>query len=227
MTTLSCTAKVSLVAVAVATALAGCTSGESAPAPTPQAVVTGTRTVITTRTVAPPSPGSAATSVAAFPPDGKAPKGEVLKTCPYIKGGLDSEPTSGPNVADIEGDRVGRITVLTDYQPVGCRFYFAYAYGDTDREAVADILPHTYGSATEARNAMIRTAGAGSEAFTVRNFVPGVTGIRYRTRFFGPDGPRDWAFVFAKGTHMVVVHTQQTNASLNAQLLAAAIASKF
>lgn len=177
--------------------------------------------------MASPSVASAATSVAPFPANGTPPKGEVLKSCPYILGGKDSEPTSKPNVAAIEGDLVGRITVLTGYQPVGCRFYFSRAFGDTQREAVADILPHTYPSATAARNAMISTATAGSNTFTVRNFVPGLTGIRYRTLFFGPNGGRDWAFVFAKGRHMVVVHTQQTNASLNAQLLAAAIVNKF
>lgn len=214
-------------AVAVAAALTGCTSGGSAPAPTTQTVVTGTRTVTTTRTVAPPTGASAATTVAAFPPDGRAPKGEVLRSCPYIKGGLDSEPTSGPNIADLEGDRVGRITVLTGYRPVGCRFYFAYSYGGYDHEAVADILPHTYPSAAAARNAMIRIAEAGSELYTVRNFADGLTGIRYRTRFFGPDGARDWAFVFAKGKVMVIVHTQQTNASLNGQRIGAAIAGKF
>jgi hypothetical protein len=74
---------------------------------------------------------------------------------------------------------------------------------------------------------MIRVARQGSEPETYKNFVKGVTGIRYRTKFFGPDGKKDWAFVFAKGKVMVIVHTQQTNASLNAQAIGRAIVRKF
>ena len=210
--------------VAAALVLAGCTSGGSTAGPT------STRTIVRTATAPAPAVSftpAPATSVAALPTSGAAPAGEVLRSCPYIRGGLDSEPTSGPNVADLEGDRVGRVTVLTGYQPVGCRFYFAYSYGDTRHQAVADIEPFTLATPTAARNAMVRTAEAGSEPETEQDFVPGLVGIRYRTRFFGPDGAEDWAFVFAKGTRMVIVHTQQTTSSLNAQQLAAAIAGKF
>jgi hypothetical protein len=213
---------------AAALVLLGCTSSGKTPTPTP---TTSTRVIssTTTRTV---TPGRKfhpprATSVAPFPASGKAPKGEVLRSCPYIKAGLDSEPTSGPNIADLEGDRVGRITVLTRYHPVGCRFYFLYAYGNTQHEAVADILPYTFASHTAAYNAMILTARAGRNAQPVPGFVKGLTGIQYQTRFFGPDGDRDWAFVFVKRKIMVVVHTQQNNAQLNAQNIAAAIAKKF
>lgn len=215
-----------LLAVAAALVLAGCTASHKTPTPT-----TSTRTIDTTTTHT-VSPGRnfhppRATSVAPFPPDGKAPKGEVLKSCPYIKGGLDSEPTGGPNIADLEGDRVGRITVLPRYHPEGCRFYFSYAYGDTQHEAVADILPYTFPSHVAAHNAMILTARAGRNNQPVPNFVKGLTGIQYQTKFFGPDGKRDWAFVFVKGKIMVVVHTQQDNVPLNAQNIAAAIAKKF
>ena len=191
---------------------------------------TTTRTIVQTSTAPAPAVSftpAPATSVAPLPPGGKAPKGEVFRTCPYIKAGLDSEPTSAPNVADLEGDRVGRVTVLTGYRPVGCRFYFSYSYGDTRHQAVADIQPFTLATPTDARNAMIRTAEAGTSPETGQNFVPGLIGIRYQTRFFGPDGAKDWAFVFAKGRRMVVVHTQQTSSSLNAQQLAAAVAAEF
>lgn len=203
--------------------LAACTSSGTADP-------TSTRTIVQTETAPAPTVSftpAPATSVAALPSSGKAPTGEVLRTCPYIKAGLDREPTSAPNVADLEGDRVGRVTVLTRFRPVGCRFYFAYSYGNTRHQAVADIQPFTLATPTAARNAMIRTAEAGTEPETDQNFVPGLIGIRYRTRFFGPDGAQDWAFVFAKGPRMIIVHTQQTSSSLNAQQLAAAIAARF
>ena len=59
------------------------------------------------------------------------------------------------------------------------------------------------------------------------NFVPGVDGISFRTSFFGPDGAQDWAFVFAKGPVLVVVHTEEQTTSLNALLIAQAIVAKF
>ena len=213
--------------VAGALALAGCTSSATPVAPGSTVEITQTVThthhVPTPKKFTPPP----ATTVAPYPASGRAPKGEVARSCPYIKAGLDSEPTNKPNVAGLEGDRVGRVTVLTRYHPVGCRFYFSYSYGKFAHEAVADILPRTFRTKTDAYDAMILTARRGGEAETYKNFVKGATGIRYRTKFFGPDGKKDWAFVFAKGKVMVVVHTQQTNASLNAQAIAEAIAGKF
>ena len=185
-----------------------------------------TRTIVETVTSTPPADTftpAPATSVHPLPPSAKPRKGEVEKSCPYIKAGLDIQPTSGPNVADIEGDRIYRQTVLTTLHPVGCRFYF----WAPPFEATADILPRTFATATAAHNAMVRTAEAGRNAQARAGFVPGIDGILYQTRFFGPDGEADWAFVFAKGRVMVVVHTQQTNSPLNAELLAKAIAGKF
>lgn len=74
---------------------------------------------------------------------------------------------------------------------------------------------------------MVLTAQAGQQARGKPNFVPGVDGVLYRTRFFGPDGSSDWACVFAAGRTMVIVHTQRTDTSLNALLIARAIARKF
>ncbi len=215
--------RAAVVIIATALALAGCTaSGPPPPSGTTilHTDIVGTHTHhIKAPTNFTPKP---ATTVPPLPPGAKPPKGEVRRTCPYIKGGLDSEPTNGPNIADLEGDRVGGVTVLPRLHPVGCRFYFSYAY-----EAVADILPRTFKTRVAARDAMILTARAGSNNEPYPNFVKGVDGIRYRTKFYGPDGKRDWAFVFAKGKVMVVVHTQQTNASFNAQAIAEAIVGKF
>jgi hypothetical protein len=212
-----------LLIVAGALALAGCTSSGPVPAgPTiTRTVIEGTRTHHhkPPKDYTPPP----ASSVAPLPPGAEPPKGERAKPCPYLKAGLNTEPTAQPNIAALEGDRVGRITVLTRRHPVGCRFYFAYS----PYEAIADVLPTRFASKDAAYNAMIRTARAGGEPETYKNFVKGVTGIRYRTKFYGPDGKKDWAFVFAKGKVMVVVHTQQTNASLNGQAIAEAIVGRF
>ncbi|WP_375484530.1 hypothetical protein [uncultured Jatrophihabitans sp.] len=207
--------------------LAACTSGGGSGAST---AAPSTRTVVQTETAPAPSGSftpAPATSVAALPASGRLPRGEVDRSCPYLKAGLDSEPTSGPNVADLEGDRVGQVTVLTGLRPVGCRFYFAYSYGNTRHEAVADILPRTFASADDAHNALVLTARAGTEPISEPDVTPGVDGVAYRTRFFGPDGARDWAFAFAKGRVLVVVHTQQTDTSRNAVNLGRAIVAKF
>ncbi len=200
----------------LATALSSCTGAK----PTPD--TTQTNTIIVTRT-RPPTPVSppVATTVAPLVPDQAAAKGEVEKPCPYIASSPDQNPNV--NVADIEGDHVYRTTVLTTMKPVGCRFYF-YA---GPFEAVADIVTRTFTSTLDARNAMVSTASKGSRTETVRNLVPGVDAILFQTRFFGPDGPTDWACIFAKGNLLVTVHTQQTNASFNAKALAAAIAPKI
>jgi hypothetical protein len=200
--------------------LAGCTRS----APPPQ-VTTATQTLTATRTATPtggfrPEP---ATSVPPLAPGSAPRKGEKQRRCPYIRTGLDQDSGGGVNLADLEGDRIYRTTVLTRYRPVGCRFYF-YA---PPYEAVADIRPFRFRTATEAYNAMVLTARSGRHAIPERNLVPGVTGVSFQTRYFGPDGPRDWAFAFAKGNVMVVVYTQRDDTSRNAVYIARAVAAKF
>ncbi|MGI8677917.1 MAG: hypothetical protein ACR2LX_04355 [Jatrophihabitans sp.] len=209
-----------LLVLLLAATLAACTSSPPGKHPSTQTI---TSTVISTRPATAnaftPAPAS---SVKPLRPGDTPPKGETEKLCPYIRSGLDQDPTSKPNVADIQGNRVGRTTVLTGLRPVGCRFYFAYNY-----QAVADIVPQTFASPAAAHNAMVRTAQAGTGVEGAPNFVPGVDGISYRTRFFGPDGNSDWAFVFAKGTVLVVVHSEEKTTSQNALLLAKAVVGKF
>jgi hypothetical protein len=201
----------------LALALSSCTTTAK---PAPDTTQTNTIIVTHTRPPAPFAP-AAATSVAPLGPDQAPAKGEVEKPCPYIASSPDQNPNV--NVADIEGDHVYRTTVLTTMKPVGCRFYF-YA---GPFEAIADILTRPLATPLDARNAMVSTATKGSRSETVRNLVPGVDAILFKTEFFGPDGPTDWACVFAKGSLLVTVHTQQTNASFNAKALAAAIAPKI
>jgi hypothetical protein len=205
-------------------ALGGCTSsgdpGPTGPTTTHTLTQTGTRPpTAAVATFRPPRPSA----VRPLSPGHKTPKGEKDQRCPYIKTGLNQDDSSGVNLANIEGDRVYRTTVLTTYRPVGCRFYFiAPPY-----EATADIRPYTFATPTEAFNAMVLVARTGTHPIPERDFVKGGTGVCYRTTFFGHDGGKDWAFVFAKGNHMVIVHTQQTKSSRNAFYLGKAIAAKF
>lgn len=217
-------ARVWTVAAAMAVLVTGCTSSAPArPSPSPSPSQR-TRTLIATSTAPAPKVTLApVTSVQPLRPGQPAPAGERNGRCPYIRAGLNEDPTTSANVADIEGDHVYRTTVLTTRTPVGCRFYY-YA---SPYEAVADIVPTTFPSALAAHNALVLTARAGHNAESRPTFVPGVDGIRYQTRFDGPDGPNDWAFAFAKGRVLVVVHTQQDNSELNAELLARAIAGRF
>jgi len=196
--------------------LTGCTSSE----PPPSTDVTRTATqVITQSPTFVPRP---ARTVKPQPPGSRLPAGEVERRCPYIASTPDEDPKV--NVADIEGDHVYRTTVLTTLKPVGCRFYF-YA---PPYEAIADIVPRAFDSALDAHNAMVLTATkTGTQATGKPGLLHGVDAVLYRTRFFGPDGARDWACVFAKGKLMVVVRTQRSDTSLNALLLARAVAARI
>jgi hypothetical protein len=206
-----------------ALALAGCTSSAVRPGPRDR---THTSTVTHTRSPQPPTfrPPRPA-FVPPLPPGARPRKAEHDHRCPYIETGLnqDYDYNGGVNLADLEGDRVYRTTVLTEHHPVGCRFYF-YA---PPYEAIAEIRPFTLASARAARDAMILTARTGHELIPERGFVKGLVGISFRTKFFRQDGGRDWAFVFAKGKRMVIVYTQQDNVSRNALYIARAIAKKF
>jgi hypothetical protein len=209
-----------LCAAAALLALAGCTSSGTEP---PDTTITRTRTTTSTRP--PPDRYDPPEPYFRKPlPPGVAPgKHEKDHPCPYIKTGLNVTDDSGPNLADLEGDRVYRNTILTNLHPVGCRFYF-YA---PPYAAIAEIQPHTFKTPTEAYNAMILTARTGHNLIPEQNFAPGATGICFQTKFFREDGNQDWAFVFAKGKTMVVVHAFQTNTSRNAFYIARAIAKKF
>jgi hypothetical protein len=209
-----------VVVALAALVLAGCTSSATQP---PDSTLTHTRT--TTHTVEPPGRYHPPKPAFRKPlPPGVAPgKHEKDHSCPYIKTGLNVTDDVGPNMANLEGDRVYRNTILTDLHPVGCRFYF-YA---PPYAAIAEIQPHTFNTATEAHDAMILTARTGHNLITEENFVRGADGICFQTKFFREDGNQDWAFVFAKGKVMVVVYAFQTNTSRNAFYIGKAIAKKF
>lgn len=178
----------------------------------------------TTHTVAAPTTAAASYTpppAVAVAPLGKSnapmPTGETEASCPYI---------SNTDLADAEGDHVYRTAQLTTTKPVGCRFYFY----SPPFQAIADIVPRTFDSARDARDAMIATAEAttsGAAPVSVPNLIPGVDAVLYKTAFNPSDANNDWACVFAKGAVLVIVHTQQTNVSFNAKAIAAQIAPKF
>jgi hypothetical protein len=201
-----------------AVALTACTGG-AADNPTVTSTVdeTITNTVTHTPTAGATFKPKPATSVAPLPP-GQAPAAdEVERACPYILSSQDQGPVS---LADLEGDRVYRTTVLTGMKPVGCRFYF---WSDP-YEAIAEIAIQAFPSTRAAHDAMVLTAQAGNNAQGYPNLLKGIDAVSYRTTFFGGDGDNDWACVFAKGKLMVTVRTQRTDTSLNARLIAKAIA---
>lgn len=172
-----------------------------------------------------PAPFQAAlVDVPPRPPGQPLPQGEVDGSCPYLKAGLNIEPEStGNNFADLEGNRVQRVTRLTTLKPVGCRFYF-----EDDYHPTGDILPKTYPTADQAYNAMVVTAEKGTSVQGIPSFMPGVDGISFRTKLNGPDAGQDWAFAFAKGKVLVVIRTDQnSNLPANAENIAKAIVDRF
>jgi hypothetical protein len=201
-------------------ALAACTSGAPGPTGTTTRETTVHRTV--TETTRPPRTftPAPATTLAPLAPGQRPAAGAVEKACPYIVSSQDQGPKS---LADLEGDRVYRTTVLTGMKPVGCRFYF-YA---PPYEAIAEIATRTFTTRLAAHDAMVLTGQAGTEVAGKPDIVPGVDAVLYRTKFFGPDAARDWACVFAKGKVMVTVRTQRTDTSLSALLIAQAIAPRI
>ena len=205
-----------LATVLAAAALTSCTSNKPTVVDvTNTTKVTSTRPAPTSTYKAPPPK-----TLAPLPPNAAPAAGEVDKACPYIPSSQDQGPGS---MADLEGDRIYRTTVLTKLKPVGCRFYFWCC----QYQAIAEIAPMTFPSPDAARAAMIATAKVDPQAQGFPGLVKGVDAISYRTKFLGADGNRDWACVFVKGSVMVVVRTQRSDTSLNARLIAQAIASKF
>ncbi|MDQ1720621.1 MAG: hypothetical protein QOI26_355 [Pseudonocardiales bacterium] len=133
---------------------------------------------------------------------------EVPGSCPYI---------SAADFADLEGDRVGRVTVLQS-RPVGCRFYFEFDPGTV----VGEISVARFATGTEAYNAMVGSVRGHPEVQS--DAAIGAGAVAFQTLL---QGSRTWQCVFAKGASVVTVRTRQPYPALNAFLLARAIAPKF
>ena len=144
---------------------------------------------------------------------------EVNQACPYL---------SNQKEAVAEGKAVGRSTVLTtaakSAKPtpgmlVGCRFYLAYP----DYHVVTEITVRTYATGLAAFNTVAHTGGSTAQS------TPGIGdgAVLYRTGFYRPDGNQDWSCVFAKGTKVITIHTDELHSSVDARNVAAAIVGKF
>ena len=134
---------------------------------------------------------------------------ETEAPCPYL---------TNVQAEDLEGNRVGRSVVINTV-PVGCRFYFAYG----DGHATLEITTQTFKTTVQAYNAMVSAGGPGAVG------VPGLAddGVLYVTDFYAPDKGKDWACTFAKGLTIVTIKTDQTSPSLNAKLVAQAVAPQI
>ncbi|MCL2780334.1 MAG: hypothetical protein FWD74_02375 [Actinomycetia bacterium] len=190
--------------IAAVALLGGCTARTPASPPD----ITTTRTI--THTVPAPSP----------PPTTAINLGPTRSAdgdCPFI----DTQ-----TAADLEGNRIGRVVVLSQRgKPVGCQFHFDTNWGPP--RMTMQILAKTFHTETDAYNAMVHAGGP--NAIGVRNLIPGVDAVLYQTTFYEPDGDQDWACAFAKGVRMVTVKTDQSVSSgyQDARNVAAAIAPKF
>jgi hypothetical protein len=199
----------------IAAQLLGACSGHTAPLRS-TIVVTSTTTV--TRTASAPAAVSTyrpppATTVPPAAPSTPLPAGYRDAECPY----LDRQTAQ-----DREGNKISRVAVSTA-QPVSCRFYFWCC----DFHATLEIAPTVFPTADAAYNAMVRTGQSGRNGQPAAGLAPDVDGVLYQTRFYDPDGERDWACAFAAGRTMVVVRTDQSTVSLDARRIAEAIAGRF
>jgi hypothetical protein len=183
----------------------------------PSTIVVTSTTTVTRTTSAPPAantyrPAPAMTAPPA-PPGAPLPAGYRDAECPY----LDRQ-----TARDLEGNKISRVAVSTAH-PVSCRFYFWCC----DFHATLEIAPTLFPTADAAYNAMVRTGQSGSNVQPAAGLAPDVDGVLYQTRFYDPDGDRDWACAFAASRTMVVVRTDQIRVSLDARRIAQAIAGRF
>jgi hypothetical protein len=109
------------------------------------------------------------------------------------------------------------LTNTYNNRPVSCRFYFRY-----------DITTPTSRSRrgcsrSTSHNPTVLTAQTETEVAA----VPGVDGRSAPNPLLGPDGASDWAAVFVKGHTLVVVRTDQTDATQDAVAVVNAIIGRF
>jgi hypothetical protein len=208
--------RLAALAAIVLTALAGCSSGagstgasgSTAASPTPSSAPTSQPTGLGGAGGEQSSPPSTIHSTPRPSLSTASGLKEIDGSCPYI---------SAADFADLEGSRVGRVTLLQS-RPVGCRFYFSY----DDSAVVGEITIARFRTATEAYNAMVGSAGGHPEVQSDAGIGDGA--VAFRTVL---QGNRTWQCVFARGTSVVTVRTRQPYPALNAFSLARAIAPKI
>lgn len=193
-----------LVAAALATLLAGCTSSTT-PGPTPgTSVVTRTETLTKS-----PSPTGA---IVAGPTTAASAAG-----CPFA---------GQTFVRDTIGMRLGRVSVLkSGGKVVGCRIY---ALQDSPlatsenlpgpNQPVVEVVLTQYPTSVAAHNAFVRIAQQGRNP--QQNVLGrGVTGVCYQTDFYPKDKGQDWACGFSLGRRAVLVRTVVVSPALSAVLV--------
>lgn len=167
-----------------------------------ECIPTSVANTTTVPTSAPPTSAPPSTSTAPAAPQ------EVEGVCPYL---------SAADASDIEGNKVGRVTVVST-DPPGCNFYFAYG----DGHMVLKISTQRFTDPIDANNAMVRAAQAGSNADPVAGI--GDAAVLYQVGFYDLDAAQDWACAFIKGGLLVIVNTDQKSPSFNARAVAEAVA---
>lgn len=196
-----------LLPAVAAVLLAGCQSG----APTPTTSLSPTLAPSGLAGGSGEQTSAARSTVHSTPRPTLSIPGNVAETpgdCPYI---------SAADFADLEGDRVGRVTLLHS-RPVGCRFYFEY----DPTAVVGEISIAGFATATQAYNAMVGSAKGHPEVQSDPGIGAGA--VAFQTPL---QGSPSWQCVFAKGTSVITVRTRQPYPALNAFLLARAIAPKI
>lgn len=189
-----------LAGVTAVLALAGCTPRTDRAASAP---ITVTSTV--TASMAPTPVDTA--------PVTTGPTATADGTCPFL---------TMPQALNDLGERLGRVTVTTSAgAPVGCTFYpatGALAESEHLPPATVPVIAITlsrYADTTAAHNAMVLASRGDPRAYS--DAVPGVDeGISFATTFYAADADDDRAYVFRKGTTLVLVRIAQT-ASFNAR----------
>lgn len=152
-----------------------------------------------------PSTPSTTEPATSTPPPGPQ---EVDGDCPYL---------SKQDATNLEGNMVGRVTVVTT-DPPGCNFYFAYG----DGHKTLQISTQRFTDPIDANNAMVLAAQGGTNADPIAGI--GDAAVLYQVGFYDLDAAQDWACAFIKGSLLVIVNTDQKFPSFNARAVAEEIA---
>jgi hypothetical protein len=155
---------------------------------------------------------------------------KTASTCPFL--GFDTAKNDS-------GMRLDRIATLSQGgKVVGCRIY-ALQHPNSQCDATClgnehlppasvpaiEILLSKYANTTNAHNAFIRIAEAGTN-FQQTQIATGNTGLCYQTTLWSKDAGKDSACTFSKGTTVVVIRTVVVGSPLNVVEIAKAVYPK-
>jgi hypothetical protein len=138
----------------------------------------------------------------------------------------DAAGAVGMRIDRIQGLYVGRAEV-------GCRYYAtqdpsfnASEHLPGPNQPILEFVATKYASTAVAHAAMVGIAEHGHGAYAA-NLSSTVEGASFQTTFYPVDHGKDWAYIFRTGRTVVLVKTVQTDSSLDARAVAAAIVGKF